>query len=74
MWLHKRTADKSLLVSRIDQSLQDEAAAILDAGSVAHVRKTRSVKMVVDKDMIEKDAELFKNLAVLVKKSWEGGG
>jgi hypothetical protein len=30
--------------------------------------------MVVDKDMIEKDAELFKNLAVLVKKSWEGGG
>jgi hypothetical protein len=74
MWLHKRTADKSLLVSRIDQSLQDEAAAILDAGSVAHVRKTRSVKMVVDKDMIEKEAELFKNLAVLVKKSWEGGG
>ena len=54
--------------------MQDEAAAILDAGSVAHVRKTRSVKMVVDKDMIEKDAELFKNLAVLVKKSWEGGG
>jgi hypothetical protein len=44
MWLHKRTADKSLLISRIDQSLQDEAAAILDAGSVAHVRKTKSVR------------------------------
>jgi hypothetical protein len=74
MWLYKRTADKSLLISRIDQSLQDKAAAILDAGSVTHVRKPKTVRMVVDKDMIEKNAELFKKLAVLVKKSWEGGG
>jgi hypothetical protein len=66
MWLHKRTADKSLLISRIDQSLQDEAAAILDAGSVAHVRKPKTVRMVVDKDMIEKNAELFKKIAVLL--------
>ena len=72
MWLHKRTLNKSLLVSRIDQSLQDNAAAILDAGNVAYVRKPRTIRIVVDKEMIEKNAELFRSLAALVKKSWEG--
>jgi hypothetical protein len=73
MWLHKRTLNKSLLSARMDQSLQDDAAAILDAGNVAYVRKPKSVRIVVDKEMIEKNAELFKNLAALVKRSWEGG-
>jgi hypothetical protein len=73
MWLYKRTADKSLLISRIDQSLQDEAATILDAGNVAYIRKTKTIRIVVDKEMIQKNAELFKNLATLVRKSWEGG-
>jgi hypothetical protein len=74
MRLHKRTLSKSLLVSRIDQSLQDNAAAILDANNIAYVRKPKSIRIVVDKEMIEKNAELFKNLATLVKKSWEGSG
>ena len=72
MWLHKRTLNKSLLICRIDQSLQDNAAAILDAGNIAYVRKPKSIRIVVDKEMIEKNAELFKSLAALVKKSWEG--
>ena len=74
MWLYKRTGDKSLLISRIDQSLQDEAAAILDAGNVTHVRKPKTVRMVVDKDMIEKNAELFTNLAVPTTCSAGGFG
>jgi hypothetical protein len=73
MWLHKRTLNKSLLVSRIDQSLQDNAAAILDASNIAYVRKPKSVRIVVDREMIKKNEELFKSLAALVKKSWEGG-
>ena len=73
MWLHKRTQPKSLLGARINQSLQDEAAAILDEKSITYVRKQKSIRFVVDKDMIEDNAEVFKRLAALVKKSWEGG-
>src|SRR6266487_612549 len=39
MWLHRRTSDKSLLVFRMAQHLQDEAAALLDAGTITYVRK-----------------------------------
>lgn len=72
MWLHKRTLNKSLLVFRMSQSLQDETAGLLDAKNIAYVRKTKSIKITVDKEMIERNSELFVNLAKLVKKSWEG--
>jgi hypothetical protein len=73
MWLHRRTQPKSFLLARINQSLQDEAAAILDGKSITYVRKTKTVRLLVDKEMIEKNADVFKSLAALVKKSWEGG-
>jgi hypothetical protein len=53
--------------------LQDEAAAILDGKNITYVRKTKTVRLLVDKEMIEKNADVFKSLAALVKKSWEGG-
>jgi hypothetical protein len=72
MWLHRRTMDKSLLSFRMAQSLQDEVAGLLDARNVTYVRKTKTMRITVDKEMIERNAELFTNIAVLVKKSWEG--
>jgi hypothetical protein len=71
MWLHRRTQPKSFLVARMIQSLQDEAAAILDSKNITYVRKTKTVRLLVD--MIDKNADVFKSLATLVKKSWEGG-
>jgi hypothetical protein len=38
------------------QSLQDEATALLDAQNITYVRKTKSIKITVDKDMIERNA------------------
>lgn len=73
MWLHKRSSDKSLLTFRMAQSLQDEATALLDAQNITYVRKTKSIKITVDKDMIERNAELFRKIADLTKKSWQGG-
>jgi hypothetical protein len=73
MWLHKRTLNKSLLNLRMIQSLQDEAGALLDAGNITYVRKPKSIRITVDKEMIERNAELFRSLATLVKKSWEAG-
>lgn len=55
------------------QALQDEAAGLLDARNIPYVRKTKSLRITVDKEMIERNAELFTGIAGLVKKSWEGG-
>ena len=73
MWLHKRTANKSLLTFRMAQSLQDEVAGFLDARNITYVRKTKTILITIDKDMVERNAELFISIAELVKKSWEGG-
>jgi hypothetical protein len=72
MWLHRRTLDKSLLLFRMAQSLQDETAGLLDARNITYVRKAKTMRLTVDKEMIERNVELFTNIAVLIKKSWEG--
>jgi hypothetical protein len=54
------------------QSLQDEAAAVLDGKNIAYVRKTKTIRVTVDKEMIAQNVELFTGIAALVKKSWEG--
>jgi hypothetical protein len=55
------------------QSLQDEAASVLDAHNITYIRKPTKFLVTVDKEMIEKNAEVFKAIATLVKKSWVGG-
>jgi len=72
MWLHRRTLPKSLLVFRTGQSFQDEAAGILDAKNIPYVRKTKTIRITIDKEMVETNAELFRSIAAIVKKSWEG--
>ncbi len=73
MWLHRRTQPKSFLLCRMAQSLQDEAGAILDAKNITYVRTTKTIRLIVDKEMIETNAETFKSIAALVKRSWQGG-
>jgi hypothetical protein len=71
MWMHKRSADKSLLIFRMAQSLQDEAAALLEGKSIIFTRRPHTFRFMTDKKMVEKNADLFVSLAKLVKKSWE---
>lgn len=56
------------------QSLQDEVASLLDAHNITYVRKPKKFLITVDKEMIEKNREVFAAIATLVKKSWEVGG
>src|SRR5580704_11237617 len=58
MWLHRRI-NKSLLTFRMAQSLQDEATGLLDAQNITYVRKTKTIKITIDRDMIERNAEAF---------------
>ncbi|MEY9463352.1 hypothetical protein [Bradyrhizobium ottawaense] len=72
MWLHRRTSNKSLVVFRMAQSRQDEAAGLLDGRNITDVPRTKTIRLTVDKDMVEQNAELFTSIAALVKISWEG--
>lgn len=73
-WLHKRSQSKSLLGFRMAQSLQDDAAGLLDAQNITYVRKPKKFLVTVDREMIERNAEVFSKVSALVKKSWETGG
>jgi hypothetical protein len=60
MWLFKRSLNKSLLGFRVNPSLQDEVGSLLDASNVAYVRKKKKQMLTtVDKEMVERNAELF---------------
>ena len=72
LWLHKRSASKSLLGFRMSQALQDEAGALLDGANISYVKRPKAFRMTVDKAMIEKNSELLRSIAQLVKKSWTG--
>jgi hypothetical protein len=56
------------------QSLQDEAAALLDGKKITYSRRPNSFRFTIDGEMVEKNADVFKSLATLVNKSWESGG
>lgn len=73
LWLHRRSLNKSLLGFRMAQSLQDEVASFLDAANITFVRKPNKFLITVDKDMVERNAALFKDLAKIIKRSWESG-
>ena len=71
MKLNKRTSNKSLLkIGATEEPTQDDIAALLDAENISYVRKNKRFRMTVDKDTVKKHSELFKSIAVLVKKSW----
>lgn len=69
LWLHKRSGNKSLLNFRMSQSRQDEVANLLDNATITYVKKAKRFTITVDKLMIEKNKEVFKTIANLVKQS-----
>jgi hypothetical protein len=74
LWLNKRSIDKSLLGFRISQTLQDEAAALLDGNNISYVRKPKQLRITVDKQMIEKNKDMFRSIAGLVKETSRADG
>jgi hypothetical protein len=70
-WLHKRGMNKSLLGFRMAQSLQDEATTLLDGNNISYVKKPKGFRITVDKQMIEKNRDVFKSIAELVKRTWQ---
>jgi hypothetical protein len=70
-WLHKRSANKSLLGFRISDEHTDNVSKLLDEQSISFVQKRNRIKFTVDKDFINKHAELLRQIAVFVKETWK---
>ncbi len=74
IWLHKRALNKSLMGFRTAQSLQDDAAKLLDENNISYVRKTHSIRLTIDRELLDEKLDLFTAIANIAHKSWEAGG
>jgi hypothetical protein len=70
-WLHKRSANKSLLGFRISDEHVDNVSKLLDEQNISFVQKRNRIKFTVDKDFIKEHAELIKQIAIFVKETWK---
>jgi hypothetical protein len=71
LWLHKRSANKSLLEFSISDERVEEVSKLLDEQSISFVQKRNLVKLTVDKDFIKKHANLLRQIAEFIKETWK---
>ena len=70
IWLKKRSGNKSLLHFKIPNSLMDEAEELLDKNNISYIKKTKEIRMTVDKKMLSANKELLTKLTLISKKMW----
>ncbi len=68
---HGRSGNKSQLWFWVNDSHLLTVGKLLDEKSISYVTKRNSFKLTVDKEMIEKNTELFREIATSVKHSWQ---
>lgn len=69
-WFYKRTQPKSVLGFYVYPGLQEEVTALLDAKQISYTRKPRFLTLIVDEEMIKAEADLFREIATIVKRHW----
>lgn len=69
-WLHKRSANKSLLNLRIAVHLADEAQQVLDEAKISFTRKGRFLSLIADVGTITANPLVFTKLAILARRTW----
>jgi len=71
-WLSERSGNKSLFGIWLLEKHIPKAREMLDQNGIPHtLKKNQEIRMVTDKDGLAKNSEIIKELAVLVKQSWE---
>jgi hypothetical protein len=71
-WLSERSGNKSLIGIWLHERHIQRAREMLDQKGIAHtLKKNQEIRMVMDKEGIAKNSEVIKELALLVKNSWE---
>ena len=72
-WFHKRAANRSLLTFWVGERLMDAAKSLLDANGIPHaVRKDHTIRITTDKNLIEQNAGVYRELNELVLQAWAG--
>lgn len=70
-WFHKRSAQKSLFSFRISEDYLEDVSKLLDEQNIVFVQKRSRFKITCDADFIEKNKEVLRQIAALVKKTWQ---
>lgn len=70
LWMDKRGGGKSLLAFWVSERLLPQATETLDAASIPYVQRNQELRITVDQQMIQTNAEMLAKIAVLVQKSW----
>lgn len=70
-WFHKRSANKSLFGFRISDERMEDIIKLLDEQNISFVQKRNRIKITCDAEFIEKNRELLRQIAELVKKTWQ---
>lgn len=73
-WLHKRSANKSLLGFRMAPAKHEEVATLLDSKNIPYIRKPKRFYLTIDQQLVEKESELLRAIAALVRKQPESDG
>ncbi len=71
-WLKKRSGNKSLVSFWVGNRLLPNATSLLDEKRIPYtVRKGESLRITTDKEAIRANADMFRDLASLIKQAWE---
>jgi hypothetical protein len=71
-WLQERSGNKSLVGIWLHQKHVAKARELLDQAGIGHtIKKNQEIRIVTDRENIEKKADVFREIAGLVKMSWE---
>ncbi len=68
---HKRKAEKSLLDFRISDEHLEAVSQLLDENNISFIQKENCFRVTCDAEFIEKNRELLRQIAELVKRTWQ---
>jgi len=66
-WLRKRSNNKSLLGFRKKDETKEKIIELLDENKISYTEKRKSFALIIDKELIEKNQEVFIKIAEIVK-------
>jgi len=70
-WFHKRAANKSLLGIWVGERMMTAARPLLDSRGIPYtVRKNHTLRITTDKQLLEENADVYRQLGQIVQQAW----
>ena len=71
LWLAKRANNKCIVGIWLDESLMKDGEQLFDSASIPYVKTRDELRITTNLQMISEKADILREAATLVKKSWE---